>query len=125
MPTERTLRITGDTGAAWELLGELAGLYGDNGGDPDGNAWLPMMPLTEEDDFGVTDVLQDGLGEIVIAGYYDDDEIAEVFGIHDLVELARTEGDWEAVKDSVDEYAEAWAHYGAYGGMDSQWVIIR
>lgn len=26
---------------AFELLGEYAGLYGDNGGVPDGNTWLP------------------------------------------------------------------------------------
>jgi len=50
----KTLLINpGKEDEAWGLLDELAGLYGDNGGDPDGNAWLPSMAAT----LGIEDVL--------------------------------------------------------------------
>ena len=64
----QTLLITNE--AAFVLLGENAGFYGDNGGDPDGNAWLPSQPLDMTDD-GVDAVIAAGFGVMVLATYTD------------------------------------------------------
>jgi len=61
----KTLLINpGKEDEAWGLLDELAGLYGDNGGDPDGNAWLPSMHITEDE---AEPVLEAGAGEMIHA----------------------------------------------------------
>jgi len=110
---------------AWGLLDELAGLYGDNGGDPDGNAWLPSMPITEDE---AEPALEAGAGEMIHALYFDGDELdnlAATLGIEDVLALARLEGDdWEAFRNAVDDHAKLWAHYGAYGAGDEIWVVV-
>jgi hypothetical protein len=65
----QTLLLT-NAEVAFELLAENAGCYGDNGGDPDGNAWLPSEPLDLTDD-GVADVINAGYGVLVSALYTD------------------------------------------------------
>lgn len=56
------LRLT-DAQHAFELLGDDAGLYGDNGGDPDGDEWL--VATNELDPENVDRVVAAGLGEVV------------------------------------------------------------
>jgi hypothetical protein len=53
---------------AFETLGEYAGLYGDNGGVSDGNAWMPSEPL-DASDVGVAEVVAAQHGQIVTATY--------------------------------------------------------
>ena len=48
----------------WQALGDNAALYGDNGGDADGDTLLPVIPLDEGDE-GVQAVLDAGYGEMV------------------------------------------------------------
>jgi len=114
--------ITGDEIQAWELLGDLAGLFGDNGGDPDGNAWLPSEFITEEEGEAV---ITAGLGEMVKALWLDDEEIAQTLRIEDVLAQAELCDDWEAMQGAVEDKTRCWAHYNAYGAADSRWVIVR
>ena len=108
----KTLKITGREELAWEILGELAGLYGDNGGDPDGNAWLPSEPITEKE---AREVLAAGLGEMVDVLYADDATVFDWLGLEETTHA-------EEMKEAMNREA-AWAHYGAYGAMGSVWVF--
>lgn len=119
----KTLEITGNEQEAWKILEELAGLYGDNGGDPDGNAWFPSMVITKEE---AEDVISAGLGKMTSVLYCDDDdELAAALKIQDVLALAQECDDWEALKNAVNDRVKSWAHYGAYGAGDSVWVIER
>lgn len=70
-----TLLVTDDR--AFDLLDdEYAKLYGDNGGDSDGNAWLPSEPLNSNDD-GVDAVVAAGYGQLIYASYTDITNILE------------------------------------------------
>uniref|UniRef100_UPI0032208947 hypothetical protein n=1 Tax=Thermogutta sp. TaxID=1962930 RepID=UPI0032208947 len=55
---------------AWEIMAqvhpELPGLFGDNGGDPDGNAWL--RPVEEFPPELVSTLLREGVARLV-TGY--------------------------------------------------------
>ena len=53
---------------AFGILGDLAGLYGDNGGDSDGNAYLPASAVTGTEADAVVDA---NLGKMVMASYTD------------------------------------------------------
>ena len=118
----KTLKIRFDHEAeAWATLGELAGLYGDNGDDPDGNAWLPSQPLTGPE---ANAVVAAGAGDIVYAHYCSDEEIAQLLDLQNLLARAREEDDWWPFAEAVEDRTERWAHYGGYGNMDSVWVII-
>lgn len=120
----RALQIIGDPDDAWAILGEDAHLYGDNGGDPDGNAWLPSDPA-EMDEERAALVVAAGLGQIVNVRVMRDRELALFLGRRIL------EDGWdedETVFDSwrmqLDDRSVGWAHYGAYGAMDSRWIVI-
>ena len=118
-----TLMITGDETQAWELLGdEVVGLFGDNGGDPDGNGWLPSEFITEEEGEAV---ITAGLGEMIKALWLDDEEIAQELGVEDVLALAEGGDDWDAFCNAVEDKTRCWAHYNAYGAGDSRWVIVR
>jgi len=122
MKRETLLLEDETTDQAWPILDELAGLYGDNGGDPDGNAWLPSEPITADE---AKAVIAAGLGEMVNpVSYLDDDEIAALLNIEDVLELADHCDDWEAFQHAVEGKTDLWAHYGAYGAGDSRWVIV-
>ncbi len=45
----RTLIISHSPNEAFDGLGNLAGLWGDNGDHPDGNAWIPSKPVSRRD----------------------------------------------------------------------------
>ena len=112
-----------DVDEALGLLGEIAGLYGDNGGDPDGNGWLPSQPIARDE---ASAVLEAGLGRMVKVAYFDDDEeVAEVLDIQDVLALAQHTDDWQAFRNAVEDRVRLWAHYGAYGTGDSVWVVVR
>ena len=66
MNAEKTLMITNET-VFVSMDPDLAGLFGDNGGDPDGSLWLPSMPIDEED---AAEIIAAGHGEMVNAFYY-------------------------------------------------------
>jgi hypothetical protein len=72
MEEKYTLRLYGGTFArrAFKVLGENAKYFDDNGGDPEGNAWLPSVFL-DETDSGVSACLEKKLGEMVQAKYWD------------------------------------------------------
>ncbi len=70
-----TLQLT-NPDKAFSLLGDNAGYYGDNGGDPDGYLWLPSEPL-DKNDTGVEKVIAAGYGTLVKAFYFDKSEISE------------------------------------------------
>jgi len=110
----------------WALLDEvdvcLAGLFSDNGGDPDGNAWLPVDAISEDD---AESVLAAGLGQMVDALWLDDDEVAEYFHCPDVLGLARLSDDWEALQSVVEDAVFGWAHYGCYGDDSSRWVVVH
>jgi len=119
----KTLQIERESERAFELLGpELAHLYGDNGGDPDGNAWLPQLGI-DEDEAGP--VLKAGLGRMIgVVVFGDDEEIAESLHLRGVLALAKETGDWEALQGAVEDEVKFWAHYNAYGAGDSLWVIV-
>lgn len=106
----------------WSLLDELAGTYGDNGYDPDGNGWLPSIEISRDE---ATEIVQAKLGRMVNALYLNDDEIAKTLRIRDVLALAEETDDWEAFQGAVEDRVRVWAHYGAYGAGDSLWVIVR
>ena len=110
--------------AAFALLGDYAGLYSDNGGDPDGPAWLP----SDQDDIPADVaqmVIDAGHGEMVEASVANDEEMCKFL---DLVAPGDDE-EGQDVKERIAARLEArsiqWAHYGAYNVMDSQWVYIN
>ncbi|SRR6266568_2984823 len=110
--------------AAFALLGEYAGLYADNGGDPDGPAWLP----SDQDDIPASVaqmVIDAGFGELADATVADDDEVCKFL---DLA-LPSDDESGQDLKERVAARMEArsimWAHYGAYNVGDSQWVYIN
>ena len=121
----QTLEITTENVArVWQLLGDTALYYGDNGGDPDGNAWLPSA-WVDATDPGVAEVLAEGLGEMVEALWLNDEELASYLGIKDVLALAQECDDWEAIQNAIEAGVVGWAHYGAYGAADSTWVVQR
>lgn len=116
-----TLKLTGNVEQAWAILDDYAGCYGDNGGEPDGNAWLPSDGV--RDDLAAQ-VIAAGLGKLVKVRTMNDRELAAFLGIH-LIEEGWEED--ETVFDSwqmqLNERDGGWAHYGAYGVMDSLWIV--
>jgi hypothetical protein len=108
---------------AFEILdSDLAGLYGDNGGDSDGNAWLPSEPVSCDE---AQAVISAGYGYMTHAGYWTDNELAELLDINEILAEARDCNYWPSFQDAVEDRTNAWAHFGAYGTIDSRWVIIR
>jgi len=119
----KTLMVTEGETQAWKLLGEnVVGLFGDNGGNPDGNAWLPSEFVNSIE--GAM-VIGAGLGKMVEAFWLDDGEIAEMLGIEDVLAYAREYDDWELMQSEAEDRTRYWAHYNAYGANDSRWVIVR
>lgn len=123
----KVLMITADSEQdlqrAWQLLGEQAGLYGDNGGDPDGNAWLPSMMVTEEE---AAEIIASGLGGMVGALYASDEAMLRYLGFAPLsFDEELEEETVERMKLEAEEQTAAWAHYGAYGAADSTWVFCE
>jgi len=109
----------------WALLDEvdvcLAGLFSDNGGDPDGNAWLPVDAISAEE---AASVLAAGLGRMVEAVWLNDDEVGEYFRCSDAVERARQDDDWAVLQSLIEIFSFGWAHYGCYGDESSRWVVM-
>ena len=117
----KTLMLwTEDTDAAWEMLGELAGLYGDNGGNPDGNAWLPSDTITEEE---ATEVLEAGYGEMVEVLYADNNAMLRHLGAAPVPDDEELEEETiEQMQEAADKATNGWAHYGSYSS--GTWVFI-
>ena len=84
---EYALKLTCHMDEAFEMLGDLAGLYGDNGGDPDGDLWVPKSPISFDEGKPITDA---GYGIWTRAFYYDDmndvGEMLHTFGYATTVE---------------------------------------
>lgn len=114
----KTLLLNGkNLDAAYEILGDDAFLYGDNGGDSDGNGYLPSEQLENQK------VVTAGFGEYVNALYLNDSEVLDL--VPHCKELVELSDDWDAVRNSIGDLARTWAHFGGYGTMDSRWVIVR
>ncbi len=122
----KKLQLT-DSENAWELLGEYAGLYGDNGGDSDGPAWLPSDQDDIPDHIAQT-VIDAGLGHMVNVDVLTDDEVAARLQLPELqARFANGEDDEEdaeRLQEAAKEQGLQYAHFGAYGAGDSQWVVI-
>lgn len=104
-----TLAITDER--AFDLLEEYAGLYGDNGGDPDmgSSTYLPSSDL---------EIPEDLVGDVVAAGYGH-----LVHGVRWLTDWQIVAKGWDlADPDSWD--CQSWTHYGTFGTPQSVWAII-
>lgn len=112
-------------GDVWDLLGESAHCYDDNGGAPDGPAWLPRDPDQMEDE-AVRAVVTAGLGRLVEVRLASDEALAGLAGLGPLSDELREDRDMLAalLQGGADEKTETWAHYGAYGALDSRWVLV-
>lgn len=98
----------------------LNGFYfDDNGGEPDGDTWLPVQPLDESDP-GVADILAAELGEMVNATYTDARTVVKEssydganYNAETAAWLAEAEGDeiYEAARGIVENIGNGWAGY--------------
>lgn len=143
MDTQRTLRITAETERerqeAWALLGENALLFGDDGGDPDGDWWLPVEPL-DESDAGVNDVIAAGLGEMVDAVFttteqwhramYEANPTISSEEFEDWM-LAEDNGAYEAACGAIANSNQGYAGYSSAGVIvyvpftDKDWRVVE
>jgi len=120
MEIKRTLKLAGtEMERVWEMLGENAVTYSNNGGAPDGNAWLPSVPLDESDE-GVQEVLDADLGEMVKAVYSDLREFERGMAydgirVNEEVERwlaeAETEEIYQHAQGVLNSTSEGWAGY--------------
>lgn len=125
---EQVLQIDSNhTEEAWELLGHHVSNYGDNGGEPDGNAWLPRYDSVEDVPTDVVEqIVREGYGWVVTVAYVDDDD--EMLSILGLPPRPDVYEEWD--EDLIDRMKETadqkltYAHFGAYGALDSQWVYV-
>lgn len=103
---------------AWEMLGETAYFYGDNGGDPDGNAWLPAHPVTADEG---AEVLEAGYGRMVEVLYANNDAMLRVLGFAPLADDEDISKDLDdLMREAADEKLTKWARYDS-----CQWVYIK
>jgi hypothetical protein len=126
----KALKLFEGNDEAWDLLGGadgVAGYYGDNGGDPDGNAWLPNVGGDDFTEELMQKAVDAGLGEIVeVEEAFSDDEMLVILGLPSRQDVYA-----ELDEDTVDALKAAantqlqWAHYGAYGAGDSVWVFVK
>lgn len=120
--SQATLVLT-DTDTALSLLpADLVALFNDNGGEPDGPAWLPSSPITSAE---AAAVLKAKAGRMVKAIWLTDTEAADRYHIHDALELAERDDDWPAFQNAVTDHARLWSHYGSYGAADARWVLVE
>ncbi len=109
---------------AFEVLGEYAGLYGDNGGNPDGNCWLPSNAGDIPSDI-VQRARDFGYGELVEVNMATDEAMYAYFGfVKEFPGQELDEESFDLLRDLANENLE-WAHYGAYGAADSHWVFVK
>lgn len=112
----------------WQTLGCDAGVYNDNGWEPDGDSWLPSVPGPVQ---GQDEIIAAGYGRMVYARYFrnsDLEELADFIGRPDLLgdALCNDEDAWYAsVADWCQEQGRRWAHYGAYLADNEVWVITE
>src|SRR5260221_10939034 len=107
---------------AWALLGECSELYGDNGGDPDGNAWLPSNQGNIPDEIA-QEVVKAGLGVMADVLMAKDEGMVNYFHLAIPEEVDHEYG--ERLQAIANDHCLLWAHYGAYGAMDSHWVFVK
>lgn len=129
---QRTLQIKNglqewEYTTVWQLLGDNAALYGNNGGDADGDALLPVIPLDESDE-GVQAVLDAGYGEMVRAVYTDARDIMRLEAWDDETALAwldDAENDeiYEAARGIVSNISNGWAGFPGFLGGET--VVYR
>ena len=109
---------------AFALLDEYAGLYGDNGGDPDGNTWLP----NDQDDIPADlaqKIVDARLGDMVEVRMANDEAMYSFLGfVRENPDQEMDEETFETMRQAADDRLH-WAHYGAYGAMDSHWVFEK
>ena len=112
------LLLTGDVTKIWPLLEETS--FEDNGGEPDGNAWLSVEYDQQEADR----VSAAGLGKMVTVRDLSDRQLAAFLGIRLLEDgWEDDETVFDSWKMQLNERSGGWAHYGAYGVADSRWIV--
>lgn len=116
----KALYLTGDVEQAWPLLRETS--FGDNGGEPDGNAWLQ----TEYDEEDAQRVIDAGLGKIVEVKRASVAAMARFCGFaYDEAAFADSHerNDWlrDQLFPTVDDKTAAWAYYDA----DERFIFVE
>ncbi len=99
---------------------EILGHYGDNGGDPDGNAWLPSETVGL--DFDTRWLVSNGYGHMTEINYANDAALRHLTGIHLGEDWSDDDDTIDSIKAWFNDNTGGWAHYGAYGAGDSVWV---
>lgn len=115
MKTVRTLLLHDNVTFA-DLPADIAACFGDNGGEPDGNVWLPLIPLDERDE-GVQEILDAGMGSPVWAVYTTAWEYARGETLGDLEAeawLANASGEevYRYVCGVLENTTDGWAGFG-------------
>ena len=127
----KVLCITDET--VFGTYDELAGHYDDNGGEPDGPDWLPNGEGPDLDSDAVNEIIRNGQGKIVEVRYAKENAILDTITFDGTGRVVNhITGEAEDVDDSyiallkadVDEMSTRWAHYGAYGTIDSMFVYV-
>lgn len=113
----KTLVLT-DSKAAYFFLEEEAKLYDDNGWWADGPMWLPKECPSEE---ACWKVIRAGYGYMIEVETYTDGALCALLNIP-----APTEEEEQCdIKERIESRLLYWAHYGAYGAMDSLWIVVK
>lgn len=116
----KVLYLTGDVEQVWPMLTETS--FGDNGGEPDGNAWL----TTEYDEDEAAAVVAAGLGKIIDVKLANVEAMAAYCGFtltEDTFEDDTERRDW--VRDTlfmaVEDKTAAWAFYD----VDQRFLFVE
>lgn len=119
----KVLMVTDEAAFTDELMGDERFLYGDNGGDSDGNALLPSGTIDTDVAEAVVKV---GYGQIVDVKFANDEAMIRFLGFAPLIDYEDfDEGFIDQLKDAATEETVAWAHFGGYGTIDSKWIFVE
>lgn len=102
----------------YELLStHNAALFSDNGGEPDGNAWIARDLITVRE---AHSVLKAGMGVMIgVHVVYSSEEVSRLLG----VPISDDKDLWISdLKARADERFAYWSHYGAYDTLDEIWL---
>ncbi len=103
-------------------MGDIALLFGDNGGDPDGCSWLPYRPIDPEDE-PAKSLLEKypeyfGIAEVTYYNIPDDYSIlvehAKARGAlspEHFLEINDADDDWQALGCMLNSIDVSWAGY--------------
>jgi len=118
-------------GSAFEMFDLQGWYYDDNGAEPDGNSWLPNAVGLDQET--MQDIVAAGMGNFVDVRFVREQALMDTATYDEAGRLVDdTTGQATEPEDSyierlqaeLDEMAAHWAHYGAYGTIDSFFVYV-